>query len=184
MSTTSDKSFNIKDSFKYLLILLSIFLISLLLPGDRNIDEEIIVGARWTQDDLITDSDYKLQKTDAEIKNFEKEISPSYKTLLKYQEADVHELGSQLFKTSENLLSNGIQVKSLMTLVYAKPIRQDLTIEGKYFVMKEDIMQPFTIESTQTLEEQMMFLLLSKEVRSLRRMTLSLLIKNTSLRIT
>jgi len=86
MSTTpdtTDKSFNIKDSFKYLLILLSIFLISLLLPGDRNIDEEIIVGARWTQDDLITDSDYRLQKTDAEIKNFEKEISPSYKTLLK-----------------------------------------------------------------------------------------------------
>jgi len=153
MSTTPDKSFNLKDSFKYLLILLSIFLISLLLPGDRNIDEEMIVGARWTQENLITDSDYRLQKTDAEIKNFEKEISTSYKTLLKYQSADVHELGAQLFKTSENLLSNGIQVKSLLSLVYAKPVRQKLTPDGNYFVINDGSMEPFNMEATQTLEE-------------------------------
>ena len=153
MSVTPDKSFNIKDSFKYLLILLSIFLISLLLPGDRNIDEELIVGSRWTQDDLIADSDYQVKKSDAEIKNFENKVSSTYTRLLKYQEADVHELGSQLFKTSENLLSNGIQVKSLMTLVYKKPIRQELSPEIKYLIQDNDEFKPFKIQLTQTIEE-------------------------------
>ena len=153
MSVTSDKSFNVKDSFKYLLIILSIFLISLLLPGDRNIEEDLVVGALWSQDDLIVDSDFTVKKSDAEIKNFEKELSPTYKTLLKYEEADVHELGARLFKNSENLLSNGIQVKSLMTLAYKLPVRQELLEEVNYLVLEKGKLRPFKINKTQTLDE-------------------------------
>ena len=153
MSNTPDRAFNIKDSFKYLLIVLSIFLISLLLPGNRNFGEEMVIGARWTQDDLIIESDFNIQKTDAQIKNFEKKIAPTYKTLLKYQEVDIHELASQIFKFSENLLSNGIQVKSLMSLLYKTPIRQELASDANYFVLNEGKIEPFNIDLTQSLKE-------------------------------
>lgn len=153
MSDTPNKHFDIKSSFKFLLIILSIFLISLLLPGDRNSDEVIEIGARWSQDDLVAESDFKLQKKEAEIKKYEKEISSTYKTLLEYQEVDIHDLGAQVFKTSENLLSNGIQVKSLMTLVYKTPIRQQLSPEADYYVLVDDKIQPFKFNQTQSLEE-------------------------------
>ncbi len=153
MSEKPIQSFNIKDSFKYLLIILSIFIISLLLPGDRHSNDELIIGSTWQKDELITTEDFKLEKKESEIRQFKKDVSPKFKTLLKFQEAIVHDLGAELFKTSQNLLTNGVQVKSMMDMVYETPVRANLPAEANYFVLKEGELQAFNTKGTQSLDE-------------------------------
>ena len=153
MSTVPNKSFNIKESFKYFLIILSIFLISLLLPGNRNSNDELVIGSTWQQDDLIAHQDFKVEKRESELNKFKKDVGPKFKTLLKYQEAIVHDLGAELFENSQNLLTNGVKVKSLMDFIYEIPVRQNLPAEGDYYFINEGELQAFNAIGTQSLDE-------------------------------
>ena len=156
MSNMPKKSFDIKDSFKYLLIILSIFLISVLLPGDRHSNDELTVGTAWNQDDLVVEEDFKIEKVEAEINKFKKEVGPKYKTLLKYQEAVVHDLGDELFNTidSADLLSNGVNVKALMELLYKTPVTQNLSADASYYTLNEEgALEAFIPTGTQSLDQ-------------------------------
>ena len=153
MSEVPAKSFDIKNSFKFFLIILSIFLISLLLPGNRANNDELVEGSIWQQDDLVVQKDFKVVKPQSEINKFRNEIRPKFSTVLKYEEAIVHDLGAELFKTSQNLLTNGVKVKSIMDLVYETPVRKNFPEDGKYFLIINGELQPFDASFTQTLDE-------------------------------
>jgi len=153
MSDVPTKSFDIKSSFKFFLIILSIFLISLLLPGNRNNNDELVVNTIWLQDDFVVQKDFKVVKPKSDIEKFRQEIKPKFKTVVKYQEAIVHDLGAELFKTSQNLLTNGVKVKSIMDLVYETPVRENFPVDGNYYIILGEELQPFDASETQSLDE-------------------------------
>ncbi len=153
MAEKSNYSFSFKDSIKFLLIAISIFLISLLLPGDRNEVNELVVGSAWQGEDIISDKVYTIEKDQAEINKFKAEIEEKYHTLLKYEEADVHEIGAKVFEGSDKRLANGVLIKNMITSLYKTPVRPDLAEDASYYILENDELVTFKNENTQSLTE-------------------------------
>jgi len=153
MTEKSNHSFSFKNSIKFLLIGISIFIISLLLPGNRNGINELVVGSAWQGDDIVSNKALTIEKNPTQIKKYKAEIEPKYHTLLQYQDADVHEIGSKVFKGSEKRLANGVLIKKMISDLYKKPVRPDLTDDATYYILENNQLVTFKTEKSQSFTE-------------------------------
>ncbi len=140
MTLETAKSSDWRSYVRIFLILLSIFTISLLLPGDRNRVGKVAVGDTWNHEDVIAKKDTKI-KVDPNPEKYKSENRDKFNLLIRSEQVDPSDILNKLLDQNTQFSQRESDVATILTKLYSNKIINTNQTNAEYYKLDQGALQ-------------------------------------------